>query len=130
MSQVLRGLNWKFVLRYIGDLLVFSKNFEKHLDNLNQVFWRLREANLILKPEKCQFGVQTVKYLGHILSKEGVSVDTEKTDKVKIFPLPKSQRELKSFLGLCNYYRRFVKGFAKIASPLNALLSPARVAQW
>ena len=122
MSQVLRGLNWKFVLCYIDDLLVFSKSFEEHLDHLNQVFSRLREANLTLKPEKCQFGVQTVKYLGHILSKEGVSVDTEKTDKVKKFPVPKSQKELKSFLGLCNYYRRFVKGFAKIASPLNALL--------
>ena len=122
MSQVLRGLHWKIVLCYIDDILVFSKTFEEHLYHLSQVFSRLREANLTLKPEKCQFGLEKVKYLGHVLSKNGVSVDTEKTDKVRNFPIPTSQKELKSFLGLCNYYRRFVKGFAKIASPLNFLL--------
>lgn len=122
MSQVLRGLHWKFVLCYIDDLLVWSKNFEEHLLHLGQVFAKLREANLTLKPDKCRFGLEKVMFLGHILSKDGVSVDSEKTEKVRNFPVPRSQTELKSFLGLCNYYRRFVEGFAHIATPLNQLL--------
>lgn len=122
MSQVLRGLHWKIVLCYIDDLLVFSRTFDEHLSHLDQVFKKLREANLTLKPEKCHFGLEKVMFLGHILSKDGISVDPAKIEKVKNFPVPRSQTELKSFLGLCNYYRRFVSGFANIASPLNSLL--------
>ena len=122
MSQVLKGLNWKFVLCYIDDILVFSPNFTEHLEHLGEVFQRLREANLTLKPSKCSFAVDKVIYLGHVITKEGVSVDSNKTEKVNSFPAPKSQKELKGFLGLCNYYRRFVKDFSKICIPLNRLL--------
>ena len=101
MAEVLRGIHWKFVLCYIDDLVLFSRNFEQHLDHLDQVFCKLREANLTLKHDKCHFGVEKVMFLGHILSKEGVSVDPEKIEKVKNFPVPRSQTELKSFLGLC-----------------------------
>ena len=110
------------MLCYIDDLLIFSKNFEEHLSHLDQVFSKLRQANLTLKPEKCQFGLDRVIFLGHILSKDGISVDPSKTDKIEKFPIPKSHTELKSFLGLCNYYRRFVKGYSFITSPLNKLL--------
>ncbi|CAC5403244.1 Retrovirus-related Pol polyprotein from transposon gypsy,Retrovirus-related Pol polyprotein from transposon 297,Retrovirus-related Pol polyprotein from transposon 17.6,Transposon Ty3-I Gag-Pol polyprotein,Transposon Ty3-G Gag-Pol polyprotein,Retrovirus-related Pol polyprotein from transposon opus,Retrovirus-related Pol polyprotein from transposon 412 [Mytilus coruscus] len=82
MTQVLRGLNWKFVLVYVDDILIFSKTFEEHLRHLEQVFSRLRDANLTLKPTKCEFAVKEVKYLGHILSKHGVQVDPSKTDAV------------------------------------------------
>ena len=122
MSQVLKGLNWKFVLCYIDDILVYSPDFNTHLQHLNQVFDRLREANLTLKPSKCTFGVDKVNFLGHVLSEGGVSVDTAKTDLVKDFPIPTTQKQLRGFLGLCNYYRRFVQDYAKIASPLNSLL--------
>ena len=122
MSLVLRGLNWKFVLCYIDDILIFSSNFQQHLVHLNEVFKRLRDANLTLKPSKCEFCVDNVMFLGHTVTKNGVLVDSAKTDRIKNFPIPKTQKELRGFLGLCNYYRRFVKDFAKIAVPLNALL--------
>ena len=111
MSLVLKGLNWKFVLCYVDDILVFSPDFETHLHHLNAVFQRLRDANLTLKSSKCKFGVDRVVFLGHVLSNNGVSVDPSNTDKVQNFPVPRTQKELRGFLGLC-----------KICVPLNALL--------
>ena len=123
MSQVLKGLNWKFVLCYIDDILVFSSNFDEHISHLSQVFQRLRDANLTLKAEKCSFAVDKVIYLGHVITKNGVEVDiSKKTEKIRSFPEPKNQKQLKSFLGLANYYKRFVKDFSKICVPLNRLL--------
>ena len=122
MSQVLKGLNWKFVLCYIDDILVFSSNFDEHISHLSQVFQRLRDANLTLKAEKCSFAVDKVIYLGHVITKNGVEVDISKTEKIRSFPEPKNQKQLKSFLGLANYYKRFVKDFSKICVPLNRLL--------
>ena len=122
MSQVLKGLNWKFVLCYIDDILVFSSNFDEHISHLSQVFQRLRDANLTLKAEKCSFAVDRVIYLGHVITKNGVEVDISKTEKIRSFPEPKNQKQLKSFLGLANYYKGFVKDFSKICVPLNRLL--------
>ena len=91
MSQVLRELNWKHVLCYIDDILVFSSNFQEHLCHLDIVFSKLREAGLTLKSEKCHFEVDKVLYLGHIITNEGVQVDSSKTDAVHTFPRPKRQ---------------------------------------
>ena len=122
MSQILRSLNWKHVLCYIDDILIFSKTFDDHLCHLSQVFQRLREAKLTLKPSKCHFAVAKVTYLGHTISKAGIEVDPSNTEAVRTFPVPKNQRDVRSFLGLANFYRRFCKDFAKIANPLNRLL--------
>ena len=99
MSMVLRGLNWKYVLCYIDDILVFSPNLETHITHLDEVFQRLRDAKLTLKPSKCKFGVDKIMFLGHILSENGVQVDPSKTEKVQNFPIPKTQKELRGFLG-------------------------------
>lgn len=122
MTQVLRGLNWKTCLVYVDDILVFSNSFKEHLQHLEQIFARLTEAGLTLKPSKCAFALSSVKYLGHVLTKDGIQVDVSKTDTVRSFPVPRNQKELRSFLGLCNYYRKFVKGYSRITNPLTALL--------
>ena len=130
MTEVLRGINWQFSLVYIDDILIFSQDFDSHLDHLHQIFDRLRNANLRLKPGKCNFAVTSVPYLGHVLSKEGISVDPNKTHAVSTYPTPKSVKDIRAFIGLCNYYRRFVKGFAKIAKPMNQLLEKDVKFKW
>lgn len=130
MTQVLQGLNWKFVLVYVDDILLLSDTFENHLQHLQLVFDRLRSANLKLKPSKCKFALQKVNYLGHIISKDGIEVNPEKIAVVKSFPIPKNQKQVRSFLGLCNYYRRFILGYSKITHPLNQLLHKNKPFKW
>ncbi|XP_060602869.1 uncharacterized protein LOC132755945 [Ruditapes philippinarum] len=130
MTKVLGSMNWKQALCFIDDILVFSPTFEQHLSDLELLFQKLRGANLTLKPEKCHFAQEKVKYLGHILSKHGIQVDSEKTKAVDEFPIPTNQRALRSFLGLCNYYRKFVKNYSKIAVPLNELLQKDKKFIW
>ena len=113
MTKVLKGLNWRYVLVYVDDILVFSQTFDQHLTHITAVFQRLRSAKLTLNPVKCQFATTRVQYLGHILSKNGIEIDKAKTEAVQTFPTPKSAKDVRSFLGLCNYYRKFVKNFRK-----------------
>lgn len=110
MQEIFRGLNWKFVLVYVDDLIIFSHTFEEHLVHLRQVFDRIKAAGLKLKPKKCNFVQEKVKYLGHIVNKEGVATDPGKTQVIKDYPVPCRVSEVRSFLGLAGYYRKYVKG--------------------
>ena len=130
MTQVLRGLTWKHCLVYVDDVIIWSKDFDSHLHHLELIFNRLKSANLKLRPNKCEFAKPEILFLGHIISKEGIPVDTSKAKAVETFPIPNNQHDVRSFLGLCNYYRKFVKGYAKIASPLNRLLTKDSPFKW
>ena len=130
MSQALRSLNWKICLVFIDDVLTFSKTFDEHLNHLEQVFQALSNANLKLKPEKCKFAAQKTRYLGHIISKQGIQADYDKTKVIQTYPVPKSVPELRSFLGTTGYFRKFIKGYAHIISPLNALLKKSTKFEW
>lgn len=109
---------------------MFGKTVEEELMRLRQVFGRMRGAGLKLKPSKCVLFQKSVTYLGHIVSSEGVATDPAKTKAVADWPTPKNVHEVRSFLGLASYYRRFIRGFANKASPLHALTSKSMEFMW
>ena len=130
MDMVLAGLQWTMCLVYLDDVIVMGRTFEEHLTNLANVLTRLRDANLRLKPQKCAFARQRVTFLGHVVSPEGVATDPEKTRKVREWPQPTSVKEVRQFLGLVSYYRRFIKDFSQIAKPLHRLTEKTSVFVW
>ena len=111
------------LLVYLDDLLLFSKSLDEHFDKLELVFELLRKHGLKLKPSKCHILQPEVKYLGFIVSKEGISTDPEKIKAVKEWPTPCTVKDVRAFVAFCSFYRRFVEGFAKLASPLHGLMS-------
>lgn len=122
MARVFQNMHFQSVLCYLDDILIYSQTFDKHLEHLQEVFQRLKDANLKLHPEKCRFGLSKILYLGHILSPKGMEVDKSKIDVIETYPRPTSQKEIRAFLGLAGYYRKFIQGFSIIANPLNRLL--------
>ncbi|KAK3084626.1 hypothetical protein FSP39_016530 [Pinctada imbricata] len=130
MTRVLQSLLWTTALVYIDDVIIFSKSFSQHLRDLELVFIKLREAKLTLQPTKCNFACSEVKYLGHIIGKDGIRVDPDKTQAIDSFPTPKSVKQVKSFLGVCNYYRKFIQGYAKMVTPLTSLTRKDTKFQW
>ena len=130
MDLVLAGLQWYNCLVYLDDILIIGKTFDDHLHNLRLVFERLREAGLKLRPSKCAVCRKQVTYLGHIVSRDGIATDPEKTNKVECWPTPTSKKQVQQFLGLVSYYRRFIRGFATIAKPLHRLTEKTATFKW
>jgi len=130
MDCVLAGLQWSSCLVYIDDVIIIGRSFDEHLHHLQQVFDRLKSAGLKIQPSKCHFLQREVNFLGHIVSSTGVSPDPSKTSKIKDWPVPQSVQEVQQFLGLANYYRRFIKNFATIAKPLHQTTERKKPFQW
>ncbi|UYV79891.1 hypothetical protein LAZ67_18000994, partial [Cordylochernes scorpioides] len=130
MDGLFKGLKWTICLCYLDDIVVFSDDFEEHLRRLQLVLGCLRKAGLCLNSGKCRFGAKTITVLGHEVSGDGICLYPEKNRAVRDFPRPKSLKEVRSFLGLSSYYRRFIPNYAHIAQPFNALLKKDSVFSW
>ena len=121
MQLVLSGLQWSNAVLYIDDIITFGKTFDETLLNLELVFARLRKVWLVLKPSKCRLFRESVEFLGHVVSQEGISCDPNKLGPIKNWPKPQKVKDVRSFLELASYYRKHIRSFATIAAPLNAL---------
>ena len=125
MEMCIGDQQYVTLLFYLDDICVFAETADQMLDRIQLVFTRLKEFNLKIKPKKSHFFQAEVGFLGHVLSKKGVSPNPEKITKIKNWPIPTSSKEVHSFIGLASYYRRFIPNFAKWAGPLHALIIPA-----
>ncbi|CAO1939527.1 unnamed protein product [Urochloa humidicola] len=130
MNSTLKPLLRKCVLVFFDDILVFSKSFAEHIDHLRAVFQLLSADQWQVKLSKCSFAQRQIAYLGHIISAEGISTDNSKVVAITTWPTPSNVKELRSFLGMAGYYRKFVHHFAVIAKPLTSLLKKNTLFVW
>ena len=108
VETILSGLQWEICLIYLDDIIVIAKSFDEMMQNLEKIFSRLKEAGLKLKSSKCLLFSETVEYLGHVISNQGVATDPKKIEAVRDWPEPCNVTEMRSFLGLSSYYRIFI----------------------
>jgi hypothetical protein len=120
----------KFVVVFIDDILVYSRSEEEHEEHFRLALQKLRENRLYAKLSKCEFWMKQVAFLGHIISKGGISVDPSKVQDVLSWNAPTSVGDIQSFLGLARYYRRFIEGFLKISKPMTELLKKDKKFEW
>ena len=130
MNHIFSKLLNRCVIVYLDDILVFSKSAEEHEQHLHEVFEVLREHRLYAKRSKCSFFTDELHFLGYIVNQHGIAADPAKTAAVAAWPQPTSVRQVRSFLGLANYYRKFVPHFSRTAAPLNALTKKDIVFSW
>ena len=130
MELIFAGQQWHEVLLYIDDIISYCTDFSQGIERLRVVFQKLQDAGLTLKAKKCILFQKQVSFLGHLVSEHGVATDPEKVLAVVEWPVPKSTTEVRSFVGLCAYYRRFIKSFSEIAKPLHKLTEKNAKFSW
>ncbi|WVZ53404.1 hypothetical protein U9M48_004350 [Paspalum notatum var. saurae] len=130
MNSVFMEYLDKFVVIFIDDILIYSKTEEEHEKHLRLVLQKLREHKLYAKFSKCDFWIEEVKFLGHVISNGGIAIDQSKVSEVQNWKIPEDVKGIRSFLGLAGYYRRFIEGFSRIAKPMTALLEKNIIFQW
>lgn len=130
MDQLLNGMQYTELFVYLDDIIIFSRTLEEHDRTVERLFTRLRDANLVLQPEKCEFLRTEVTYLGHIVSKDGIRTNPKKVEAIQSFPTPKNVKTIREFLGIAGYYRRFIENFSSIAKPLFDLVKKNAAFKW
>jgi len=130
MNRIFHAYFDRFVVVFIDDILIYSKSEEEHAEHLKIVLQVLKEKKLYAKLSKCEFWLNEVSFLGHVISDSGIAVDPSKVDAVSQWETPKSVTEIRSFLGLAGYYRRFIEGFSKLTLPLTQLTCKGKVFVW
>lgn len=130
MNECLKPLLRKCVIVFFDDILVYSSSFQKHLDHLRQVFSLLAAGQWYIKMSKCKFAQTQIANLGHVISADGVATDPTKVEAVFSWPQPSNLKELRSFLGLAGFYRKFVCHYAVIAKPVTNLLKKNTLFVW
>ena len=128
MTGILKDFN--FGIAYLDDIIIFSKTPQEHLSHIRMVFEKLKSANLSMKKSKCNFFSKEIKYLGHILSATVIRSLPSKTHAMQHMQPPTTPKQVRAFLGLVRYYRKFIKGFAKIAKPLTLLTRQQVKFEW
>lgn len=130
MELVISGMDAKSCLVYLDDVILFNQTEEDHLRDLAEVFARIKKAGMKLKPSKCSLARKEVRFLGHLVSRDGVRPDPHNTQKVSLWPRPEAAEDLRSFLGLCGYYSRFIPNYAEVTKPLRETLDRPGVLEW
>ena len=122
MTIIIGDMMWNEALVYLDDILIFSSTIEEHIIRINNLFGRIRKAGLKIKPEKCKFLVRELKFLGHVINEKGIKTDNSKIESIQNAKQPNCVKHIRSFLGLANYYRKFIRDYSKIARPLESLI--------
>ena len=130
MNEVLWAFIGRFVVVYFDDILIFSKSLDEHMEHLRAVFDALRDARLFANLDTCIFCTDRVSFLGYVVTPQGIEVDEMKIEAIASWPLPQTITQVRSFLGLAGFYRRFVKDFSTIAAPLHDLTKKGVVFHW
>jgi hypothetical protein len=130
MNTVLSPYLNRCAKAYLDDVVIHSRNAEEHVEDLRRILQLLRENQLFCQLKKCEFDKPEIEFCGFRISKEGIRPQTEKVKLIKAWPTPKNQTDIRAFLGFCGFYRRFIKNFAKIASPITELLQKEKTWEW
>ncbi|GJU83013.1 putative reverse transcriptase domain-containing protein [Tanacetum coccineum] len=130
MNRVCKPYLDKFVIVFIDDILIYSRNEKEHEEHLKTILELLKKEELYAKFSKCEFWIHTVKFLGHVIDSSGIHVDPAKIEAVKNWASPTTPSEIRQFLGLAGYYRRFIEGFSKIAKPMTELTQKNQKFDW
>ena len=130
ISHILRDLIDAGVVAYIDDILIYSKTEEEHIELVKEVLRRLSDNNLAIEPEKCDWHVSRVDFLGYVISEQGIEMSDEKVESVKNWETPENVKDIQSFLGFANFYRRFIEGYSKLTRPMTDLTKKSEKFVW
>ena len=130
MDKVLRGLTFKSCVCCLDDVLIFSKTYEQHLADLDQICYRFRQASLKLNPKRCSFAKSSCIYLGHHISKDGIKPPPNRVDALMNYPPPRNIKQLRRILGMFNWFKKYIPNYSIGVEPLTLLLRKKVKFQW